>query len=105
MTAQHARAGYGALHGLTGAATVRQRRARSSPPRPRRSSTCSGSADIRDRRIGGLPYGTLKLLELGCALATDPDLLLLDEPSSGHGPGRVGRARRAAAGACAGSSG
>src|SRR4029077_20379250 len=40
----------------------------------------------RDRRIGALPYGTLKLLELGCALATDPQLLLLDEPSSGMGP-------------------
>jgi len=45
-----------------------------------------GLSDIRDRRIGALPYGTLKLLELGCALATDPDVLLLDEPSSGMGP-------------------
>ncbi|MHB1487678.1 MAG: ABC transporter ATP-binding protein C-terminal domain-containing protein, partial [Acidimicrobiales bacterium] len=40
----------------------------------------------RDTVVAGLPYGQLKLLELGCALATDPDVLLLDEPSSGMGP-------------------
>jgi len=45
-----------------------------------------GLADIRNLRVGGLSYGTLKLLELGCALATEPDILLLDEPSSGMGP-------------------
>jgi len=45
-----------------------------------------GLTDVRDQRVGGLSYGTLKLLELGCALATEPDVLLLDEPSSGMGP-------------------
>jgi len=36
--------------------------------------------------VGGLPYGTQKVCDLAMALATDPDLLLLDEPSSGMGP-------------------
>ncbi|MBK5229500.1 MAG: ABC transporter ATP-binding protein, partial [Actinobacteria bacterium] len=36
--------------------------------------------------LSGLPYGTLKLIEIGSVLATDPDVILLDEPSSGMGP-------------------
>ncbi len=37
----------------------------------------------RDQRVMSLPYGTQKLIELGRALALEPEILLLDEPSAG----------------------
>jgi branched-chain amino acid transport system ATP-binding protein len=37
----------------------------------------------REKHVGGLPYGVRKVVELGRALATQPKLLLLDEPASG----------------------
>jgi branched-chain amino acid transport system ATP-binding protein len=38
---------------------------------------------LRDDRIGDLPYGTRKVLDVVRALAMEPKVLLLDEPTSG----------------------
>jgi branched-chain amino acid transport system ATP-binding protein len=85
LTAQHTKAGYGALTGLTGLGVVRQRE-KDLAAHADALLDLLGLGEFRNRPLASLSYGTLKLLELGCALASDPDLLLLDEPSSGMGP-------------------
>ena len=84
-TAQHARVGYDVSLGLIGAPSV-GREERELAEKADAILELLGLEEVRDLRVGGLSYGTLKLLELGCALATEPDILLLDEPSSGMGP-------------------
>jgi len=42
--------------------------------------------DCRDDIAGGLPQGDKKRLEIGMVIATDPELLLLDEPTAGSSP-------------------
>jgi branched-chain amino acid transport system ATP-binding protein len=40
----------------------------------------------KDLKASSLPYGEQRLLEIGQALATDPELILLDEPVAGMNP-------------------
>ncbi len=84
-TAQHAKAGYDVASGVIGTSAV-LRSERELASKADAILDLLGLQSIRDKRVGGQSYGTLKLLELGCALATDPDILLLDEPTSGMGP-------------------
>jgi len=45
-----------------------------------------GIEDQHDRACGVLAYGDLKRVELAVALANEPKLLLMDEPTAGMGP-------------------
>lgn len=48
-----------------------------------------GLAGVADHVAGGLPFGTLKRIELARALISHPRLLMLDEPANGLSHGEV----------------
>lgn len=45
-----------------------------------------GLADVADKKAGSLPYGVQRRLEIVRALATNPAIILLDEPAAGMNP-------------------
>lgn len=45
-----------------------------------------GLSDVKDELATSLPYGKQRKLEIARALATKPELLLLDEPAAGMNP-------------------
>jgi branched-chain amino acid transport system ATP-binding protein len=85
LSAQYLEAGYGTVAGMLGsprtftAERILSRRAEA-------IAELFELTDLLSTQVAGLPYGTLKRLEIATVLATDPDVLLLDEPSSGMGP-------------------
>jgi branched-chain amino acid transport system ATP-binding protein len=61
-----------------------------------------GLAHLAARPAAGLPYGTLKRIELARALGAAPRLLLLDEPASGLSHGEVDELAEVIGGLCDG---
>ena len=85
LVAQHPRIGYGAVGALFGMprSFTEERKLKANAMEV---LDFIGLTDLANSSLEGLPYGTLKLIEIGTVLATDPDVLLLDEPTSGMGP-------------------
>jgi branched-chain amino acid transport system ATP-binding protein len=85
LTAQHARIRYAAGEGLFAAPNALMEE-RELVTRAKEVLDFMGLAHLATKTLGGLPYGTLKMIEASAVLATDPDLLMLDEPSAGMSP-------------------
>jgi branched-chain amino acid transport system ATP-binding protein len=45
-----------------------------------------GFQRYRNTQVGRLSHGQQRIVEIGCALVTSPELVMLDEPSAGMSP-------------------
>jgi branched-chain amino acid transport system ATP-binding protein len=84
-SAQHLQVRYGALGALFGSTKATEIE-REAEDRARAILDLVDLGHLWGTRIAGLPYGIQKRLEIAAVLATDPEVLLLDEPGSGLGP-------------------
>jgi branched-chain amino acid transport system ATP-binding protein len=85
LVAQHQKVAYGAAAGLF-AAPWSFAEERVVEHRAMEVLDFMGLAHLADRPLAGLPYGLLKQCETAAVLATDPDILMLDEPLAGLAP-------------------
>ena len=84
LIAQHLAAPYGITAALTTLGSRRWER----DVRDRADKTLEGLGfgRFRDTPVGRLSHGQQRIVEIGCALVTSPELLMLDEPSAGMSP-------------------
>jgi len=85
IVAQHMNIKYGVASGMVGAppALAEERVLRA---RALEILDFMGLAHLRNTPVTGLPYGTLKMTEVAAVIATDPQIIMLDEPLAGTGP-------------------
>ena len=85
VVAQHKSTRYSVLAGMVGApSSLREERVLRN--RGMDVLDFMGLGHLHDSPISGLPYGTLKMVETAAVLATNPEVLMLDEPLAGTGP-------------------
>jgi branched-chain amino acid transport system ATP-binding protein len=85
MLAGHQRTGYAALAGMLGLPGTWHRE-RELQRDAAEIIEYFGLDAVAHERTGELPYGIRKTCDMAMALATDPKMLLLDEPASGLSP-------------------
>jgi ABC-type branched-subunit amino acid transport system ATPase component/ABC-type branched-subunit amino acid transport system permease subunit len=88
LLAQHLAAGYGSARALAYTPRVAAAEAQMEA-RAREALSVLGFEGRESVAVKRLSGGQQRILEMGCALLTDPQLLMLDEPSAGMAPGAV----------------